>query len=47
MKLQVQNALENELFADNLLATGNPDIWFYAGVYLKIKKFNLGDSLCH
>ncbi|MFV8361137.1 PAS domain S-box protein [Flavobacterium sp. LS1P3] len=43
---EVTNALENKLFADNPLVTGNPDIRFYAGVPLKDSVgFNLG-SLC-
>ncbi|EIA07816.1 PAS domain S-box protein [Flavobacterium frigoris] len=43
---EVNNALENILFADNPLVTGNPDIRFYAGATLKdADGFNLG-SLC-
>ena len=43
---EVNNALENKLFADNPLVTGNPDIRFYAGAPLQDSEgFNLG-SLC-
>lgn len=43
---EVTNALENELFANNPLVTGNPNIRFYAGAPLKDSNgFNLG-SLC-
>jgi PAS domain S-box-containing protein len=43
---EVNNALENELFAKNPLVTGNPNIRFYAGAPLKdANGFNLG-SLC-
>ncbi|HEX9151803.1 MAG TPA: PAS domain S-box protein [Flavobacterium sp.] len=43
---EVNNAKENELFANNPLVTGNPNIQFYAGVPLQDKNgFNLG-SLC-
>jgi PAS domain S-box-containing protein len=43
---EVQNAVDNKLFSDNPLVTGNPDIRFYAGAPLKDKEgFNLG-TLC-
>jgi PAS domain S-box-containing protein len=43
---EVNNALENETFANNPLVTGNPDIRFYAGAPLQdVNGFNLG-SLC-
>ena len=43
---EVTNALENKLFANNPLVTGNPDIRFYAGAPLTDSEgFNLG-SLC-
>jgi PAS domain S-box-containing protein len=43
---EVNNALENKIFSDNPLVTGNPDIRFYAGASLRDKSgFNLG-SLC-
>ncbi|MFV8466131.1 PAS domain S-box protein [Flavobacterium sp. LB1P62] len=43
---EVNNAMENETFADNPLVTGNPNIRFYAGAPLKDENgFNLG-SLC-
>ncbi|MFE3866614.1 PAS domain S-box protein [Flavobacterium sp. LS2P90] len=43
---EVTNALENKLFTDNPLVTGNSDIRFYAGAPLKDENgFNLG-SLC-
>ncbi|MFV5695854.1 PAS domain S-box protein [Flavobacterium sp. LB3P122] len=43
---EVNNAMENETFANNPLVTGNPNIRFYAGAPLKDENgFNLG-SLC-
>ena len=43
---EVSNALENEIFADNPLVTGDPKIRFYAGAPLHdANGFNLG-SLC-
>lgn len=43
---EVNNAMENELFTENPLVTGNPNIRFYAGAPLKDENgFNLG-SLC-
>lgn len=43
---EVNNALENEIFADNPLVTGAPKIRFYAGAPLQdANGFNLG-SLC-
>lgn len=43
---EVDNALENELFANNPLVTGNPNIRYYAGAPLTDSNgFNLG-SLC-
>lgn len=43
---EVQDALENELFVNNPLVIGNPDIRFYAGVSIKDSDgFNLG-TLC-
>lgn len=43
---EVNNALENEIFAENPLVTGGPNIRFYAGAPLQdVNGFNLG-SLC-
>lgn len=43
---EVDNTLENVLFANNPLVTGNPNIRYYAGAPLRDSKgFNLG-SLC-
>ncbi|MFV5697943.1 PAS domain S-box protein [Flavobacterium sp. ZT3R17] len=43
---EVNNAMKNELFMENPLVTGNPNIRFYAGAPLKDENgFNLG-SLC-
>jgi GAF domain-containing protein len=43
---EVNNAIENKIFTNNPLVTGNPDIRFYAGAPLRDRNgFNLG-SLC-